>query len=126
MNIKIQNIFLLVVIYVAFFGIGTLLIRHTEIEIEQGLFVMLLTAMTVITLGAYLLLMAGMRRKESAKGFFLLTGIGGKFLAYLIMILIFWKSGKKLETEFIIAFFVLYLVLTIFLIKVLYKYLKIN
>jgi hypothetical protein len=55
-----------------------------------------------------------------------LAGIGGKFLSYLFLILVFWLQGKNLSKEFIIAFFVLYLLLTFFLLGVLFKTLKTN
>ena len=126
MNTRLRNILTLALIYVVLFVIGNLIIRLALIEIEIGLFLILLTSMTIITLGTYLLVGVGLKRKESDRGTFLFAGIGGKFLAYLIMILIFWKSKKNFETEFIITFFVLYLALTIYLIAVLYKELKIN
>ncbi len=44
--------------------------------------------MTLITLGAYLLIRAGMKKGDKKQGIFILAGIGGKFLAYLILILI--------------------------------------
>jgi hypothetical protein len=126
MSPKWRYITRLFVIYLLMLAAGMFLIRFTVIDIEAGAYVVMLSIMTMITLGAYLLVTVGSGRKESDQGFFLLAGMGGKFLAYLIMILIFWMSGKNTTTEFIIAFFVLYLVLTIFLVRTLYKTLKIN
>jgi hypothetical protein len=116
----------LLVIYTLLLAGGVLLIRLTEIKIEEGAYIGLLSLMAMISLGAYLLVAAGTKRKESERGIILLAGIGGKFLAYLIMILFFWISGRNFNAEFIITFFVLYLVFTIYLIRILYKTLKTN
>ena len=123
---KIQYILALLVIYAVLLGGGTVMLEHTSIDLEPDIYTSLLTTMTLITLGAYLLVLAGAKRNETERWTYLLAAIGGKFLAYLIMILIFWSSGKNLKTEFIIAFFILYLLLTIFLARVFYKTLKIN
>lgn len=123
---KTQNILTLLAIYILLLGGGILTLQYTSIAFAPRTYTVLLTSMTLITLGAYLLVMAGAKRKETERGIFLLAAIGGKFIAYLIMILIFWSAGKNLRTEFIIAFFMLYLLLTIFLARALYKTLKIN
>ncbi len=80
----------------------------------------------MITLGAYLLAHTGIKRGSKEQGVWLLAGLGGKFLAYLVLLLVYWAVGKNLSRDFIIAFFVLYLLLTIFLIGILYKSLKNN
>jgi len=126
MTQKIQNILALLFIYAVLLGGGILMFHHTAIDFDSRTYMILLTSMTMITMGTYLLVMAGVKRKETERGIFLLAAVGGKFIAYLIMILIFWSVGKNLTTEFIIAFFMLYLLLTIFLAKVLYKTLKNN
>jgi peptidoglycan/LPS O-acetylase OafA/YrhL len=126
MTQKMQNILALLAIYSVLLAGGILMFYHTGIDFEPRTYTVLLSSMTIITLGAYLLFMAGAKRKETERGMFLMAAIGGKFIAYLIMILIFWSGGKKLSTEFIIVFFILYLLLTIFLARVLYKTLKIN
>jgi hypothetical protein len=123
---KLQNILSLLLIYFVLLIGGGLLIDRLSIDLESATFTLLLTAMMLITMAAYLLVMAGIRRKEEDRGIFLVAGIGGKFLAYLIIILLFWLSGKNLQLEFIITFFVLYLLFTFYLVVVLYKALKIN
>lgn len=122
----IQNILLLLAIYAVLLTGGILMLNHTNIDFDPGTYTALLTSMTLITLAASLLIMAGVKRKETQRGMFLLAAVGGKFIAYLIMILVFWTSGKNLKTEFIITFFILYLLLTVFLARVFYKTLKIN
>ena len=126
MTQKTQNILALLAVYVVLLAGGILMFHHTNIDFDSRTYVILLTSMTTITMGTYLLVMAGVKRKETERGIFLLAAVGGKFIAYLIMILIFWSVGKNLKTEFIITFFMLYLLFTFFLVKVLYKILKNN
>jgi hypothetical protein len=123
---KFRHIILLFSIYGILLSGGLLLIHFTGFEIGQIQYFSLLTVMTFITLSAYILIQLGIRRGEKEQGIFLLAGLGAKFLAYLILILIYWASGKNLSKEFIITFFVLYLLLTFFLLGVLFKALKTN
>ncbi len=123
---KIRHVLRLLLLYILFLAGGLLLIQHTDSDLTLTTYASLLTFMTLITLGAYLIVISGTRKAERDQGIHLLAGIGGKFLAYLVLILIYWAVGKKLTTDFIIAFFVLYLVLTIFLISILYKAFKNN
>ena len=123
---KFRHIILLFSIYGILLSGGLLLIHFTGFEIGQIQYFGLLTVMTFITLSAYILIQLGIRRGEKEQGIFLLAGLGAKFLAYLILILIYWASGKNLSKEFIITFFVLYLLLTFFLLGVLFKALKTN
>jgi hypothetical protein len=82
--------------------------------------------MSLISTGTYFLVRLGIKRGEKVQGLYLLAAFGGKFLAYLIMILICWAGGKILSLEFIITFFVLYLLFTFFLLGLLFKSLKTN
>lgn len=125
-NQRNKNILVLLVLYVLLMAAGLLMISSGLLKLSLITFASLLTIMVIITLGAYLLIMAGFKRGVKDQGIFLLAGLGGKFLAYLIMILIYWAVGKNLTKEFIIVFFVLYLLLTFFLVSVLFKILKTN
>lgn len=121
-----RHLFRLLLIYTILLLGGILLIRLFGIALQLQVYASLLTIMTLITLSAYLLITAGMRKGEKEQGIYLLAGLGGKFLAYLIVILVYWAVGKNLTKEFIIVFFVLYLLLSIFLIEIIYKALKTN
>ena len=114
------------ILYSILLTIGILLIQAGIITLSLVKYSTLVTVMAAITLGALLLVRLGMKRNEKEQGVILLAGIGGKFIAYLILILIYWSVGKNLSREFIIVFFVLYLMLTIFLVGALFKILKTN
>ncbi|MCF8345587.1 MAG: hypothetical protein K9G38_00135 [Bacteroidales bacterium] len=123
---KSHHIFLLFILYILLFAGGVTTIYYTSSDLSLVQFSVLITAMFLITLGAYLLAVAGNYRKKRDRGNYLLAAIGGKFIAYLILLLVWWIVGKNLTKDFIIVFFVLYLVLTLFLLGVLFKTLKSN
>lgn len=123
---KFRHLFLFLIVYILLLSGGLLLLQNTDPEITTTTYANLLTIMTLITLMTYFLVFAGIRRGDKDPGIYLLAGMGGKFLAYLVLILIFWTVGKNFTKDFIIVFFVLYLVLTIFLLSVLFKKLKNN
>jgi hypothetical protein len=126
MNHKLRHLIQLLAIYLLLLSAGLYLIQHTGAAISAAAYATLLTSMTLITLGSYILVTAGIRRGDKEQGIWLLAGLGGKFLAYLVVILLFWAVGKNLTKDFIIAFFVLYLVLTFFLAGILFKALNNN
>ena len=123
---KYLNILQLLFLYLFLMIAGILIIRYTNFSLETGTYISVLTTMTLITLGTYLIVSIGKKKGDRLMGMFLIAGIGGKFLAYLLMILAFWSIGKNLTKEFIIVFFVLYLLLTFFLIRILLNTLKTN
>lgn len=123
---NLRHVLPLLMLYLLLLTGGILLLQNITTQLTPTTFATLLTAMTLITLGAYLLVALGRRRGDKEQGIWLLAALGGKFLAYLVLILVFWAVGKNLTKDFIIAFFVLYLVLTIFLVSILYKALKNN
>ena len=123
---RLRHIWQILVLYAILLLTGILLLHFTSIPITVQLYALTLSVMTVITLAVYILIMIGVSKGEKTQGIFLLVGLGGKFLSYLIFILILWSTGNNLTKPFIIAFFILYLFLTFFLIRVLYKVLKTN
>lgn len=105
---------------------GLLLLRFTTIDLASSTFIIISFFCTIITLAVYLAVSAGIRKGGSAQVSWTLAGISGKFLAYLLFILIYWAFTKNLTNPFIIAFFAVYLVLTFFLVVVLLKLLRTN
>ena len=123
---KFRFIWQLLVLYVLLMLCGILILNYTSIPLPVNTYALTLSVMTLITLTTYILVQAGVSRGVKEQGIFLLIGLGTKFLFYLIFILIFWATGKNLTKPFIIAFFILYLFLTFFLVRALYKMLKSN
>lgn len=123
---RFRHIGQILVLYAILLLAGTALIHYTSISLTMQLYTLTLSVMTLITILAYFLIMIGVGKGESKQPIYLLAGLGGKFLSYLLFILILWATGKNLTKPFIIAFFILYLFLTFFLIRILYKALKTN
>jgi hypothetical protein len=123
---RFRHIWQILVLYAILLLSGTALLHYTSIALTIQLYVLTLSVMTLITIVAYVFSMIGVSKGESKQAVFLLIGLGGKFLLYLVFILILWATGKNLTKPFIIAFFILYLFLTFSLIRILYKVLKIN
>ncbi|MCF8224678.1 MAG: hypothetical protein K9J30_02235 [Bacteroidales bacterium] len=119
-----RHLLQLLLIYITALILGILICQHTGFYLVPEVYASLLSAMTIVTAGSYLLVRKGVSKGGQQGGVYLIAGLGGKFLAYLIIILVFWAVVKNLAMEFIIAFFVLYLVLTLFLISILLKMLK--
>ncbi len=121
---KFRHIWQMLVLYALLMLAGILILHFTSIPLSVNTYALTLSVMTVITLVSYILIMLGASRDEKARGMFLIAGISVKFLLYLVFILIFTLSGNNLSKPFIIAFFILYLFLTFFLIRILYKVLN--
>ena len=121
---RFKHIFTFLILYGLLMSGGLLLYHYTSIPLEINTYGLTLSAITLITLVTYTLVMIGVKKGEKAQGIFLLLGLGGKFILYLVFILIMWAPTKNLSKPFIIAFFVLYLILTFSLLSVLYKVLK--
>jgi len=118
---KFRHIWQILVLYAILMLAGILLLYYTSIPLAINTYALILSVVTGITLITYILIMSGAAKGEKARGMFLLAGLSIKFLSYLIFILIFSLSGNNLTKPFIIAFFILYLLLTFFLIRILYK-----
>ena len=103
---------------------GILLIPQLAAELTLTAYLTTLVSVTIINLVTYLLMSAGINKKNKEGVVFLLGGIGAKFLLYLLFILLFWLSSKILTKPFILTFFALYLVFTFFTIGHLLKLLK--
>jgi len=103
---------------------GILLIPQLAAELTLTAYLTTLVSVTIINLVTYLLMSAGINKKNKEGVVFLLGGIGAKFLLYLLFILLFWLSSKILTKPFILTFFALYLVFTFFTVGHLLKLLK--
>ncbi len=75
-------------------------------------------------MAAWLIMNMGIRKSNREGVVVVLSGIGIKFLLYLLYILVFWGITKNLTKPFIITFFTLYLAFTFLLAKNLLNLLK--
>ena len=87
-------------------------------------FLITLGSVTLVNLLTFLVMHTGIQKNSKDGVVYLLGGIGVKFLLYLLFILLFWIATKNLSKPFIVTFFALYLVFTIFTAGRLLKMLK--
>jgi len=106
--------------------LGVLLISQDVLNLTAGNILVMVGSVFTISLITGLLFLAGQNREDKEKFFFTLLSIGTKFLLYLLFVLLWWSLSKNISNTFIIAFFVLYLVFTIFLTSVFTKAMKIK
>jgi len=122
---RVRFIWQLLVLASVLVLLGIWLIPQLAVELSLPAYLISLAAVTLINLLTYLLMSAGIHKKNNKEGVvFLLGGIGAKFLLYLLFILLFWLSTKILTKPFILTFFALYLVFTFFTAGHLLKMLK--
>jgi len=116
----------LLVIAAVMLLLGLLLISRGVLNLTQGNVIIMVNSVFAITYITGVLFLVGQKRDEKERLFFTLMSIGTKFLLYLLFILLWWSLSKNISNTFIIAFFVLYLVFTIFLTSVFTKAMKIK
>ena len=104
--------------------LGMVLIPRFNVEISAAVFLIALASVTIVNLLTYLVMYAGIQKNSKEGVVYLLSGIGVKFLLYLLFILLFWIATKNLSKQFIITFFALYLIFTFFTTGHLFKILK--
>jgi len=105
---------------------GILLIVFVPIDFPVIHFLIMVGVITLITIVTYLIMARGVALSDKEGVFYLIGGIGLKFILYLFFILIYWIITKNLSKPFIIAFFLLYLVFTFLMARALLKLLKIK
>ena len=103
---------------------GILLIPRLGIPLELNHFLITLFSLTLINLFSWFIMTRGVNKNNRDGAAVLIAGISGKFLLYLLYILVFWLITKNINKAFIISFFTLYLVFTFLLGSNLLKLLK--
>ncbi len=106
--------------------LGLLLLSRLPIQLSSYSYLATLISVTVINMVVFLLMHRGIGESGRKGGAIVLTGIGAKFLLYLLFILTYWLITKNLDKPFIVSFFALYLIFTFFLAISLLKLLKNN
>ena len=126
MTERMKYIWQLLVITAVLILAGILVTTQTAIDLSPWTFLGLLAFTSLVTLGIMIFLWRMSDRDAQNRGLYTLIAIVTKFLLYLIFILIWWAVGKNLSKPFVIAFFALYLIFTIFFVRVMVKTLITN
>ena len=121
---RIRYIWQILILSSVLLILGILVIPRISIQISLNEYMVTLLAITFINLTAYLVMTSGIQKSNRDGVVIVLSGIGLKFLLYLLYILVFWLVTKNLLKPFIITFFALYLIFTFLLAWRLLKLLK--
>ena len=103
---------------------GILVLTRIQVDLSPMFFLATVVSVAVINVITYVVMSAGIRKNSKEGVVYLLTGIGLKFLLYLLFILLSWIATKNLTKAFILTFFALYLIFTFFTATHLFKLLK--
>jgi hypothetical protein len=121
---RIRYIWQILILSSVLLILGIFVIPSISIQISLNEYMVTLLAITLINLTAYLVMTSGIQKSNRDGVVIVLSGIGLKFLLYLLYILVFWLVTKNLLKPFIITFFALYLIFTFLLAWHLFKLLK--
>lgn len=119
-----RYIWQLLVLFSVLLLTGILLIPRLGIPLEINHFLITLFSLTVINLFSWFIMSRGVNKNNRDGAGVLIAGISGKFLLYILYILVFWLLTKNISKAFIISFFTLYLVFTFLLAVNILKLLK--
>lgn len=122
MTDRIRFLWQLMVLTALLLLTGYFVISWGMLSLPLTQLVILVLVTSSISFSSGMIFLIGQQKEEKVRFFFTLVSIGAKFLLYLFLILIWWGITKNLTKEFIITFFVLYLVFAIFLISVFLKH----
>jgi hypothetical protein len=103
---------------------GIFLFPRLGIPGEVRSYIITLISVTGINLISWFILARGVKKNNHDGSVVMILGISGKFLFYLVYILVFWLVTKNISKPFIISFFTLYLVFTFLLAGNLFKLLN--
>ncbi len=120
----IRFLWKLLVIFSILLISGILLIPKIELDLSIQAYIISLFVITLINFFTFMVMSSGVNKQNKEGIIYVMGGIGLKFLLYLAYILVFWGVTKNLSKGFIITFFALYLVFTLFLAGSLFKILK--
>ena len=120
----IRFLWKLLVIFSILLISGILLIPKIELDLSIQAYIISLFVITLINFFTFMVMSSGVNKQNKEGIVYVMGGIGLKFLLYLAYILVFWGVTKNLSKGFIITFFALYLVFTLFLAGSLFKILK--
>ncbi len=120
-----SNIYLfLLLIYLILAGLGLLLINYFDIGLEYMEISIMLTGALIISVISSLIFLRGLNQDKSRNVLSTLLAIVVKFLLFIALIALFAIISKVLSISFLIAFFIIYLSFTLYLLITFVRILK--
>jgi Kef-type K+ transport system membrane component KefB len=103
---------------------GITIFTSFPLEMTISHFLSMVLSYSLINIVAWIMMYRGIRKNNRDGMVILLAGLGGKFILYLLYILVFWLVVKNISKAFILTFFTLYLVFTFLMVFNLVKLLN--
>lgn len=103
---------------------GQIVFSFTETIFSFSSYLALLAGFSVISLTTVLIFLKGQTKEPQSQVMHTMVAIGFKFLLELVAALLWFVVAKKNSTPYIIIFFGLYLLLTLFTVVFIFKVLK--
>ena len=120
-----SNIYLfLLLIYLVLAGLGLLLINYFDIGLEFMEISIMLTGALIISFISSFIFLRGLNQDKSRNVLSTLLAIVLKFLLFIVLIGLFAIISEELTISFLIAFFIIYLSFTLYLLITFVKILK--
>ncbi len=111
-----SNIYLfLLLIYLVLAGLGLLLINYFDIGLEFMEISIMLTGALIISFISSFIFLRGLNQDKSRNVLSTLLAIVLKFLLFIVLIGLFAIISEELSISFLIAFFIIYLSFTLYL-----------
>jgi hypothetical protein len=121
---SVKNYLFLILIYFALIGLGYLFTHLFAIELKFLDLIILLTGALIISVISSSVFFSGQKTSEKKGVLRTLTAVGIKFLLFLALLGIFALIKKDLSWHFLVAFFVIYLSFTFYLLTTFVRVLK--
>jgi len=114
----------LLFLYILLLLSGYLLVSLAISKISLSAIVILSTLFTLIATITLIIFFKGQSKEPDSQTLYILVAVSVKFLLEIVFALVWFFVAKKTSLESVLMFFVLYLCLTLFSIRVILKTLK--
>jgi len=119
-----KKLFPLIYIYIFLSAVSYSLSRFTQLNLSFQILAIILTAALVISFVIGIIFFTGQKKQGTKNVAFTLVAVSLKFILYLVLLVILKLSLKNLSFDIILAFFVIYLSFTSYLLITFVKVLK--
>jgi hypothetical protein len=114
----------LALLFLILFSVGWIFIAKADTKLVFSDYAFTISFIFIVSQTALWLFFKGLQKSPGKGVLYTLSGISAKFILYLIYLVVYSAVTKNLTLDYIIAFFVLYLAFTFFVLIVMVKTLK--
>lgn len=126
MKTSLKNYLFLILIYFALIGLGYVITHFFTVDLLFKDVIILLSGALIISISSSALFFHGLKRSDKKGVLGTLAAVGVKFLLFLALLGIYALVRKDLSWHFLLAFFVIYLSFTFYLLTTFVRVLKLK